>query len=351
MKVALFSEVYTQLSGLSTHVRNLGMLLSKEHDVTLYTGSGRLKGCKVVNLSKVSFPLAKGYEVIIPKRIRVDADIVHVHTPYILGLMALKQKKPIIATTHTTPKNLFSEYHLNFLDPLGWKYLIAFYNSADHVICQTKATEKMFRSHGLKRPVSIVSSGVDFDFFSKGKASRIRKKYGLEKKFVLSASRLSREKRPEMILEACKELDIPIVVASKGPLKEKLEKKYPEAKFLGFVPDKDMPDLYAASTIFALASEPGAEGEGLVLHEAMAAKTPVITTATPPMTEFVHDGENGYLFKNYADFKRKLKKLWGDKRTRNKFARQGKKDAKEKDINNSVKKIVTVYESLLGFGP
>lgn len=351
MKIALFSEVYTQLSGVSTHVRSLAALLSKKHDVTLYTGSGKSKGFKIVNLSKVSFPLAEGYEIIIPKRIRVDADIVHVHTPYTLGLMALKQKKPLVATTHTTPKNLFSAYHLNFLDPIGWKYLIYFYNSANHIICQTKETEKLFRNHGLNRPVSIISSGVDFNFFSKGKVNKIRKKYDLEKKFVLSTSRISREKRPELILKACRDLNIPLVMASNGPLKEKLEKKYPEARFLGYVPDKDMPGLYASSTIFALASEPGAEGEGLVLLEAMAAKKPVIASRVSPITEFIHDGENGFLFKDYADFKKKLKKLWRDKRIRNKFSRRGKKSAKEKDIKKVAEKISNIYESLLGLGP
>lgn len=347
MEIALFSDLYMQLSGLSTHVRNLASILSeKGYDVTLYTGSGKSEDFKIVNLPRLPFPLAKGYEMILPRRLRLKADVVHVHTPYMLGWMALKQECPVVSTTHTTPKNLFSEFNLNFLDPLGWRFLRVFYNSSDHVICQTKSTKELFEKHGLKKPVSVISSGIDFDFFNGGDSDRFRRKYKLPKKFVLSASRLSKEKRPEWILRACRELKIPCVVSSSGPLKSYLEKKYPETKFIGYIPEKEMPDLYASATVFALTSESDVEGEGLVVFEAMAAGVPTICLNIFSLKSDIIDGENGFYCRSYEEFKKMLGHLWENESMQQKFSKEGLKKAREKDVYKSVDKIIKVYRSL-----
>jgi glycosyltransferase involved in cell wall biosynthesis len=47
-------------------------------------------------------------------------------------------------------------------------------------------------------------------------------------------------------------------------------------RFLGFVPERDLPALYAAATVFAYPSE--REGFGLPVAEAMAQGTPVVTS-------------------------------------------------------------------------
>jgi glycosyltransferase involved in cell wall biosynthesis len=315
--------------------------MKRGHEVVVYTGSGSSDEFEIVNLPKIPFVLSPGYEAIIPKSICVDADIVHIHTVYTVGWMGMTQKKPRVVTTHTLPKNMFP--NLAFLRPIGWKYLISFYNKADRVVCQTDRTAKKFRQHGLKKPVSIISSGVDIDFFRRASAKNFRKKYSVEGEFVLHTARLSPEKRPEFVLKACRELGLKIVLTSNGPLKKKLEQRYPEAIFLE-LPREDLKDVYSAAKVFVLASAPEVECEGLGPLEAMASGVPVVCSDVP---HIVKDRNNGFLFKTYDEFKQKLEMLWHDEELQRKFSENGRKTAEERDINKSVTKLIKVYKKLL----
>lgn len=345
MKIALFSDSFTQLDGVATHVQNIASLMAnKGHDVTVYTGSGVSNEYKVVNLPRIPFAFSPGYEVMLPKSVHVDADVAHVHTVYSAGWVGMRKKMPHVATTHTMPKNMFP-HGLAFLRPIGWKYLISFYNRADHVICQTERTAERFRRRGLKRPVSIASSGVDVDKFKSGSAERFRKKYGIEDEFVVNTARLSQEKRPEFALKACKELGLKVVFTSKGVLQGSLKRKYPGAIFLK-MPREDLKDIYAAARVFVLPSAPEVECEGLGPLEAMCAGTPVVCSDVPHIVE---DGENGFLVETYSykEFKRKLEVLWRDEGLQRKFVELGRKTAEERDVKKSADKLIEVYKRLL----
>lgn len=343
MKIAMFTDSFTQPDGVATHVNNIASIMAKRgHEVTVYTGSGTSDRFNVVNLPKIPFVFSHGYEIVFPRYVRVDADVVHIHTVYFAGWMGIVKKKPRIVTTHTLPKNMLPSW-LAFSRPISWKYLIYFYNRADHVVCQTERTAERFRRHGLRKPTSIISAGVNVDFFTKGDAERFREKYGIEDEFVLSTSRLSLEKRPEFVLRACRELGFKIVLTSKGPLREKLRRKYPEAIFLE-IPREDLKDVYAAAKVFVLASAPDVECEGLGPLEAMCSGTPVVCSDVP---HIVNDKENGFLFENYDELKRKLRVLWHDEDLQRKFVKNGRKTAEERDVKKSVDKLIEVYKKLM----
>lgn len=343
MRVALFTDSFTQFDGIATHVHNIASILARRgHEVTVYTGSGASDEFKVVNLSKILFPFSPRYEIIIPKSVRIVADIIHVHTVYSAGWMGIVKNRPHVVTTHTLPKHMLPS-GLGFLEPICRKYLTSFYNRADHVVCQTERTAERFRRYGLKKPISIISAGVNVNFFKRGDAKKFREKYGIEEEFVLSTSRLSPEKRPEFALKACRTLGLKIVLTSDGPLREKLIQKYPEATFLKIL-RRDLKDIYAAAKVFVLSSAQGVESEGLGPLEAMCSGTPVICSDVP---HTVKDGENGFLFETYEEFKQKLEILWHDDGLQRKFVKEGIKTASERDVEKSVDKLIKVYESLL----
>jgi glycosyltransferase involved in cell wall biosynthesis len=343
MKIAMFTDSYNQPDGVATHVRNVARELSKRgHEVTVYTGSGAATEYRVVNMPRVPSPFSPGYEIIIPRAGRVEADVVHVHTVFPAGLRGMMESAPKVATTHTTPKNLFPG-RLDVLSAIGWRYLVAFYNRADLVICQSKRTERLFRRHGLKVPVEIISAGVDTRFFSGGKAKKAQRRYGLRAGFVLHTARLSPEKRPEWVLKACRELGIPVVCTSNGPMRAKLARTYPEARFL-LVSREELRDLYAAARVYVLASKPGTECEGLGVLEAMSSGVPVVCSDVPHL---VRNGENGFLFTTYEELKAKLRIIWHDSSLRKKLARNARKTAAKRDIRRVVDKLEEVYESLL----
>lgn len=347
MKIGLFTDSYLQLNGVSRHVHNIAVALAKRgHEVTVYTSRGHSEHYKVANMPYLPFLFEKNYDVIIPNRLRFDIDVAHSHTPWVCGWWGvLFSRKPTVTTTHTAPQQMFSMYRANFLDPIGWSYLISFHNHSDHVICQTKYTERQFREHGLDRPVTIASASIDTKTFEKGNGSRFIRKYALPKEFVLCTTRISPEKRPELIAKACEELGYPVVFTAEGPLMEELKRKYKSAVFLGHIPYADIPDAYHAAKLFVSASE--FETEGLVVPEALASGTPVISSNIPTMAEIIKDGENGFLFNTYDELKKKLEILWEDKKLRSKFSKNGLHAAKEKDIEVVTDRLEKVYEDLI----
>lgn len=342
MKVALVSDIFSQLSGISTHVQLLARALRRmDVDVTVYTGTGASKEYPVVSFPSIPFLFSKDYEVVLPA-CRFDADVLHAQTPYMLGWAAMLSGTPCVASTHTMAMNLFPG-KLGFLRSLAWDYLVSFYNWADRRVCQTDLTKKIFELHGLKKDASIVSAGIDFDFFKEGNSGNFQKRFKIREPFVLTTNRLSYEKRPELALSVCKELGLKLVLTSDGPMKPRLQKKYPEATFLGRISKEDLRNAYSAASAFILPSAPEVEGEGLGVLEAMAAGTPVAVSNVA----FIEDGRNGFTFKEYSGLKEKLSRLWEDKSLQSKFSKAGMKTAKERDIKISAKKLLRIYESLI----
>jgi phosphatidylinositol alpha-1,6-mannosyltransferase len=73
-----------------------------------------------------------------------------------------------------------------------------------------------------------------------------------------------------------------------------------QVRFLGFVPEEDLPELYRASDLFVLCTREAAEqqeveGFGLVFLEAQACGTPVVGTRTGGIPDAIREGEGGWL--------------------------------------------------------
>ncbi|NYZ79716.1 glycosyltransferase [Candidatus Micrarchaeota archaeon] len=344
MKIGIFTDTFTQPNGVAKHVQGIAEHLSERHDVTVYTGSGSSDSYKVVNLPHKRFIFQPEYEQIKAVGVTPDCDVSHAHSPYCTAKLAFKTKA-VVTTTHTIPQHMLSYLHADVLTPFAWRYLIRFHNRSDHVVCQTKSTERLFIERGVTKPTSVISTGLNVDKFKNGNAKAFREKYGIDGEFVLSASRLSAEKRPHWIFKACDELGIPCVATSSGPMKHYLEKKYPSVRFTGALPNGEICDSYAAASMFALTS--AVETEGIVVNEAMAARVPVVATALEPVRDSVRDGENGFTFSSYGEFRQKMKMLWESTSLRDKFTSVAFKEVQEKDYSNVAGRLLSIYESLV----
>lgn len=115
--------------------------------------------------------------------------------------------------------------------------------------------------------------------------------------YFFTSSRLDGPKRIGLLIEAIRltSLDVPLLIAGTGSERERLEELAcgdPRIRFLGFVPDSEMP-LYYRDAI-AVPFVPFDEDYGLVTLEAMKSGKPVLTTrdAGGPC-EFVRNGRTG----------------------------------------------------------
>jgi len=110
----------------------------------------------------------------------------------------------------------------------------------------------------------------------------------------LMVTALAAYKRVDLALQAFAELGEPLIVAGSGPELERLAASAPpNVRFLGWVDDRELGDLYrhCRALIF-----PGEEDFGITPLEAMACGRPVIAYRAGGVLETVIDGVTGVFF-------------------------------------------------------
>ncbi len=112
--------------------------------------------------------------------------------------------------------------------------------------------------------------------------------------YYLSLGRLIPYKRVDLAVQACTRLNLPLLVGGDGRDRARLERMAgPTVKFLGRVPEADLPGLLAGCRAFIF---PGLEDFGITPVQALAAGRPVIAFAGGGALDTVQDGLNGVLF-------------------------------------------------------
>ena len=112
--------------------------------------------------------------------------------------------------------------------------------------------------------------------------------------YFLCLGRLIPYKRVDLAVRACTALNLPLLVGGDGRDRARLEKMAgPTVKFLGRVPEPELPDLIARCRAFIF---PGLEDFGIAPVQAMAAGRPVIAFAGGGALDTVIENQTGHLF-------------------------------------------------------
>jgi glycosyltransferase involved in cell wall biosynthesis len=245
---------------------------------------------------------------------KVDPDIIHIHSPVVLGniaqIVAGSLRKPVVVTNHYLPINMSRSLSL---DPLfgktfitvSYSYLVHFCNRSEYVTAPTMTALNLLYEHGLRAPAQAISNGVDLKKFSPGdRDKRLRQHFKLpqDRPLILSVNRLSLEKRIDVLIDAAAKMtrDAHIAIASTGPAEAGLRAKVEElnlkdkVSFLGLIHNTDLAPLYRLADAFAIPSE--AELQSLTTMEAMACGLPVVAANAYALPELVHHEINGFLF-------------------------------------------------------
>jgi glycosyltransferase involved in cell wall biosynthesis len=145
--------------------------------------------------------------------------------------------------------------------------------------------------------VKVIPYGVDPQFFSRtseDQRARLRKKYGIEKPYILAVGDIHPRKNLGRLLEAFIALpehhDVNLVLVGKplwkaGDLFKQIKKAGLEDQVVatGYVPDEEMPGLYQGAEVFCYPSL--YEGFGFPILEAMASGVPVVASETSSCPE------------------------------------------------------------------
>lgn len=155
-----------------------------------------------------------------------------------------------------------------------------------YIANSTTTQERIKRIYN--RESVVIPPPVDERFFDTE-----RKKMKAESYF-LAVGRLVPYKRFDLLIALANELKLPLKIAGRGQDETRLKKLAgPTVEFLGFVPEEDLPALYAqAEALFF----PQYEDAGIVLLEAQASGIPVIAYNAGGATDMVQDGKTGVFF-------------------------------------------------------
>ena len=116
--------------------------------------------------------------------------------------------------------------------------------------------------------------------------------------FYITVTRLVPHKRVDLIVQACTQLDLPLVVVGEGPELPRLKSlATANIHFLGYQPDEIVTDLLEKARGFISATE---EDFGIAIVEAQAAGCPVIAFGQGGALETVIEGRTGIYFQEQA---------------------------------------------------
>jgi len=179
------------------------------------------------------------------------------------------------------------------------------------------AAQEAERAAGRHLPVTVVPCGVDPDKFrplSADERAAARERLGLpvDAELIVSVSRLVRRKGFDTAIRAVARMkqtrpDLLLVIAGGGRDAERLERLAEElaapVRFLGRVPNADLPPLYGCGDVFTMLCRNRwggleQEGFGIVFIEAASAGVPQVAGDSGGAAEAVADGETGIIVRD-----------------------------------------------------
>ena len=185
------------------------------------------------------------------------------------------------------------------------------FNHCDHIIVPSQSIQSILRKRGLKRPSTVIPTGVDVARFASGSDGKLREELGIGKKDLVvgHAGRLAPEKNLEFLTLAVAQFlknhpRAHFLVVGEGPSRLTMQRIFEDSKlserirFLGVTKGQRLVDAYHAMDVFAFASK--TETQGMVLTESMAAGVPVIALDAPGAREVVRNRINGQLLKDHS---------------------------------------------------
>ena len=167
-----------------------------------------------------------------------------------------------------------------------WRVLRRFHGPASAIMVATPRLAAELAGHGLPH-TRLWARGVDTDLFRPDIAPHPAA-IDLKRPLALHVGRVAVEKNVEAFLAAPWKGDK--LVGGDGPALDGLQRKYPNAHFLGALQGPALASAYAAADVLAFPSR--TDTFGLVMIEALACGTPVAGYPVPGPLDVV--GEGGF---------------------------------------------------------
>lgn len=312
MRIAQVANFYGPRSGgLRTAMHRLGSgyVEAGQESLLIVPGKTRQESehpwGRVVSIPAPHLPLSGGYRVIT----NIDAVIAELQsfgvdrlevsdrlTLRSLGWWARSVSVPSVMWAHERVDGVIRAHGGRLLPAkaLADRWNVATARRFDHVVATTEFAAEEFTRVGVE--TVRVPLGVDLEFFRPDRRDEELRAHLLEPNqevLIVSCTRLSREKRPDLAWETLRELRrrgvrARLIIAGVGPMLEEARTAatHLPVTVLGHVSDRDQLAILLASADVVI--QPGPiETFGLAALEALASGTPVVASRTSALREIV----------------------------------------------------------------
>jgi teichuronic acid biosynthesis glycosyltransferase TuaC len=219
-------------------------------------------------------------------------DVIDAHYFYPDGvaacLLGRAVGKPVVITARGTDLNVLPNFRL----PRRMVRWAA--EQAAAVITVSAALEhRLLEIGAMPRRLDVLRNGVDLTRFRPDEGrEELRRSLGIRGPLVLSVGNLVESKGHHIVMMAVRRLpEVGLFIVGDGPDRQRLVRLAAtlglgsRVRFLGDIPNVQLPRLYNAADVLALASS--REGMPNVVLEAMACGTPVVATDVGGIPEVV----------------------------------------------------------------
>lgn len=356
MKVGLFIDnYYPNIDGVTMVVDNLARCLIKYADVVVVCPY--IDGCndkelpyKVIRLKslKVPFTSYKLVDIFCNKSelINEEFDIIHIHSPFILGRIGINLAKklniPCISTVHTRFDFEFKRFVKNeVIAKKATGVLIKSLNKCDLCTVVNDPLAFEVRSYGYKGRIRVVYNGTDLKpaIFKGRKKSMINEMFNLkdEDRVMLFVGRIIDIKNIFFIMDTLKLLkddkfSFKMIFVGEGPDYEKLKSRVKEYNLendvilAGKITDRKLLSyIYRRSDLLLFPSL--FDTSSLVRIEASVNMTPGLFINGSMVGSTITDGVDGYLSELDVNlYKSKIISIFKDENDLKRVSRNAKRN-------------------------
>lgn len=257
-----------------------------------------------------------------------EVDLLHVNTYFPKSYLQAKRMKrrgiPVIYHAHSTKEDFKNSFLFsNNAAPLfGW-WITKCYNAGDVVITPTSYAKSLLIKSGVKRPIFVVSNGIDLSYYrteptergNRRRAFRERYGYSEEDKVIMSVGHYIKRKGILDFVELAKRMPDHHFIwfgytnPAQVPLeiRRAVETELPNLRFPGYVTSEELREAYAGADVFFFPTYE--ETEGIVLLEAMAMEQNIVVRDIPIYQEEWQDGVTVYKGRDLTGFQELIEKV------------------------------------------
>ena len=382
LRILIISDVYfPRINGVSTSIQTFALELQKlGHKVTLIApdyGKNHEESFEIIRVPARTIPMDREDRLMSYRAIKHmtpflkqhSFDLIHIQTPFVAHYAGIYLGKALGIKTIETYHTFFEEYLDKYIPMLpsallhfvARRFSCSQCNAVDTLVSPSNAMLQVLRKYGVSTPAHVIPTGIRMEQFSQGDGTSFRERFSIPENqpLLLFVGRVALEKNINFLIEVMAEVvkQIPhalLLITGEGPAREPLQKQVNAVnlshniRFIGYLDRHgELENCYTAADIFIFASH--TETQGLVLLEAMALGTPIVSTAVMGTAEVLENGQGCIVAKqNLDDFSRKVIGLLNDENRRKELSKRAKLYASQWAAPVMAQKMADLYSVTSG---